>query len=90
MPAFLQANGERHAVQILDLSPGGAKLDCPASLPTGTAVILDCGTLGRPAVVRWLSAGVLGLCFDSELDARDVSDLIERSRALDARLKIRE
>ena len=62
LPAFLQADGERHAVQIVDLSAGGAKLDCPASLPTGTAVILDCGTLGRSAVVRWNSAGVMGLC----------------------------
>jgi hypothetical protein len=90
LPAFLQAEGERHAVQILDLSAGGAKLDCPASLPTGTAVILDCGTLGRAAVVRWQTAGVLGLCFDSELDARDVSALIERSKALTAWRKERE
>ena len=90
LPAFLQANGERHAVQILDLSPGGAKLDCPASLSTGTAVILDCGTLGRAAVVRWNSAGVMGICFDSELDVRDVAALIDRSRALDARMKTRE
>ena len=86
LPAFLQADGERHAVQNLDLSPGGAKLDCSVSLPTGTAVILDCGTLGRPAVVRWLSAGILGICFDSELDAREVAALIDRSNALDARM----
>lgn len=90
LPAFLQAEGERHAVQILDLSAGGAKLDCLATLPTGTAVILDCGTLGRSAVVRWNSAGVMGICFDSELDARDVAALIDRSKALDARMKVRE
>jgi PilZ domain len=90
LPAFLQANGERHAVQILDLSPGGAKLDCPVSLLVGTAVILDCGTLGRAAVVRWQSAGVMGLCFDSELDAREASALIERSRAIATRMKTRE
>jgi hypothetical protein len=90
LPAFLQANGERHAVHLLDLSAGGAKLDCPASLPTGTAVILDCGTLGRAAVVRWQTSGILGVCFDSELDARDVSALIERSKALTAWRKERE
>jgi hypothetical protein len=90
LPAFLQAEGERHAVQILDLSAGGAKLDCAVSLPTGTAVILDCGTLGRAAVVRWKSAGVLGICFDSELDPRDVSALAERSKALTAWRKERE
>jgi hypothetical protein len=84
LPAFLQANGERHAAQLLDLSPGGAKLNCPASLPVGTAVVLDCGTLGRSAVVRWGSSGVLGLSFDSELDAREISTLIERSKALAA------
>lgn len=90
LPAFLQANGERHSVQLLDVSPGGAKLDCPASLAVGTAVILDCGTLGRAAVVRWQNDGLMGLCFDSELDAREVSALIARSSALATRMKARE
>jgi hypothetical protein len=90
LPAFLQADGERHSVQILDLSPGGAKLDCPASLTVGTAVILDCGTLARAAVVRWQNAGVMGLCFDSELDAREASALTDRSQAMAARMKTRE
>jgi PilZ domain-containing protein len=90
LPAFLQAGTERHHVQIVDLSPGGAKLDCPAKITTGTAVTLDCGTLARTAVVRWQNGAVLGLCFDSELDARDVSALIERSKALAAWMKTRE
>jgi hypothetical protein len=90
LPAFLKAEGERHSVQLLDLSAGGAKLDCPASLASGTAVILDCGTLGRAAVVRWQSDGVVGIQFDSELDAREVSALIDRSKALATRMKARD
>jgi len=90
LPSFLQANGERHAVQILDLSAGGAKLTCPVSLSTGTAVVLDCGTLGRSAVVRWQTGEVLGLCFDSELETREISALLERSKALEAWMKTRE
>ena len=89
MPAFLQANGERHAVHVLDLSAGGAKLKCPATITSGTAVVLDCGTIGRSAVVRWQTGGVLGLCFDSELDAREVTALIARSIALDSLMKAR-
>jgi hypothetical protein len=87
LPAFLQAGGERHAVQLLDVSAGGAKLNCPTSLAAGTAVVLDCGTLGRAAVVRWQNGGVLGLCFASELDAREVNALIKRSSALEGRMK---
>jgi hypothetical protein len=90
MPAFLQANGERHSVQLLDLSPAGAKLDCPVSVPVGTAVILDCGTLARGAVVRWQGVGVVGVCFDSELDEREASALIERSKAIAAWMNTRE
>lgn len=89
MPAFLQANGERHAVKLLDLSAGGAKLICSAIVPTGTAAVLDCGTLCRPAVVRWQTGGSLGICFDSELDIREISALIARSIALDALMKSR-
>jgi len=90
LPAFLQAKGVRHPVRILDLSAGGAKLDCPVALPSGTAVILDCGTLGRAAVVRWQTAGALGICFDSELDPRDVAALADRSKALTAWRKERK
>lgn len=89
MPAFLQANGERHAVQLLDLSAGGAKLNCSTTVASGTAVVLDCGTLCRPAVVRWQTGGALGICFDSELDVREISALIARSIALDTLMKTR-
>ena len=89
MPAFLQANGERHSVQLLDLSAGGAKLNCAAAIPSGTAVVLDCGSLCRSAVVRWQTGGALGLCFDSELDSREVTALVARSVALDSLMKAR-
>jgi hypothetical protein len=89
LPAFVQVNGRRLAVQLCDLSAGGAKVDCAIGLPTGTAVTLDCGTLCCAAVVRWRSYGVLGLCFDSELDPREIAALIERSKALSARMKTR-
>jgi len=87
MPAFLQANGGRHHVQILDLSAGGAKLNCLLELASGTPVVLDCGTLSRGAVVRWRGGGLMGICFDSELDPRDVSALAGRSTALAARMR---
>jgi len=90
LPAFLQANEDRHSVHILDLSRGGAKLNCAASLAIGTAVTLDCGTLGGSAVVRWQSGSLLGLCFDSELDGRAVAALIERSKALASRMRTRK
>jgi hypothetical protein len=89
LPAFLQAGETRHAVHLLDLSAGGAKLKCTASLATGTPVTLDCGTLCRTAVVRWQTGGAVGLCFDSELDAREISALIERSKSLAAWMKAR-
>lgn len=90
LPAFLQANGERHFVQVLDLSAGGAKLNCALSLPSGTAVTLDCGSIGRGAVVRWQNGELVGICFDSELDERDVNALTDRSKALAARMKTPE
>ncbi len=86
LPGFLEVNGERHSVQLLDLSSGGTKLSCSLSLPVGSEVNLDCGTFNREAVVRWGSPGILGLCFASELDAREVSALADRSQALADRM----
>jgi hypothetical protein len=90
LPAFLQANGTRHSAHLLDLSAGGAKLKCPVSIAVGTAVTLNCGTLGRSAVVRWQNDGVLGLCFERPLDVRDVTNLIDRSKALAAWMNARK
>ncbi|MCL6699241.1 PilZ domain-containing protein [Sphingomonas sp. NSE70-1] len=86
LPAFLEANGERHSVQLIDLSSGGTKLSCSLSIAAGSEVTLDCGTFIRSAIVRWQGPGVLGLCFASELDAREVSAMADRSNALVARM----
>jgi hypothetical protein len=53
-------------------------------------VILNCGTLAREAVVRWQNGPVLGLSFDCELDARELSELVDRSKALATRMKTRD
>ena len=90
LPASLQAGRERHSVQLLDVSPGGAKLKCGASILAGTAVTLDCGSLACAAVVRWQNGGLMGLMFDSELDGRVVSALNERSKALEALMQARK
>ena len=89
LPASLQAGKERHSVQLLDVSAGGARVSCQAVLAAGTAVTLDCGSLARSGVVRWQNGGLIGLMFDSELDSRVVSALTERSRALEALMQTR-
>ena len=90
LPAFVHADGERHSVQLLDLSPGGAKMRGNVVLPVGTKVTLNCGTLGRAAVVRWQEGGLTGICFDVELEEREVAVQVQRSKALAAWMKARE
>lgn len=90
LPAFLEAADKRHSVQILDLSAGGAKVEFGARLSSGTAVILQCGTLRREAVVRWKADGALGLRFKSELDARELAAVVDRSKALEMWRSIRK
>ena len=90
LPAFLQAGPDRHAVQIVDLSRGGAKLNGSMNLASGTEVTLDCGMLGRSATVRWQEGPFLGVAFDSELNDRELSALTGRSTALASRMKTRE
>lgn len=89
LPAFLQANGARHSVQILDLSSGGARLNVSTEIAAGATVLLDCGTLACSGVVRWQNDGQLGLAFDHELDPRKVAALMARSNALETLMKSR-
>lgn len=90
LPASLTADGKRHAVQLLDVSAGGAKLNCPARLVVGATIMLDCGSLARSAVVRWQNGELLGVCFSTELNERDVAALTDRSKALAAWRKARD
>lgn len=46
--------------------------------------------LTNDRLVRWQTGGALGVCFDSELDAREVTALISRSIALDKWMKARD
>ena len=87
LPAFVHADGGRHAVQLLDLSRGGARLKVNTSFPVGSTVMLDCGTLGRAGVIRWQNGDFVGLCFNLELDDREIATQIERSKALAARIR---
>jgi len=86
LPAFMLVDLERHFVQVVDVSNGGARLTCTQQFPAGTEVNLDCGTLSRSAVVRWQNAEFLGLSFDAELDDREVKAIIARSHALTDRI----
>jgi hypothetical protein len=89
LPGFLQLDGERHSVQLLDLSSGGAKLNIAVTFPVGATIILDCGTFVREAVVRWQNGEFAGVSFNDELTAREISALLDRSTALTSRMKTR-
>src|SRR5687768_16716898 len=84
LPACVHADGERHPVQLLDLSPEGAKVKGSATFPVGTQVRLSTGTLGRAAVVIWQKGEGMGVCFDIELDARELAAQVQRSKGLEA------
>src|SRR5580765_4916991 len=80
LPAFVHVGEERYSVQLLDLSPGGAKLKGAKVFSAGTKVKLDCGTLGRSAVVRWQNGDQMGISFDAELNEREVGVQVQRSK----------
>jgi hypothetical protein len=88
LPAFLVLSGRRYPVQIVDLSAGGAKLDCGLALvAAGAAVTLHWGGGSAAATVRWREERRAGIAFAAELDQRDVADLARRSQALGARMR---
>ena len=61
-----------------------------ALFPAGTAVMLDCGPINRAAVIRWQRGDLMGLCFEAELDEREVTEQVQRSSALAAWMRARE
>jgi hypothetical protein len=88
LPGFMTVGGRRSSVQLIDVSAGGAKLACTCDgLTAGTVIDLDCGTLRRTATVRWAGGDAAGVSFDRDLDARETAALVERSSALEARMR---
>ncbi len=87
LPAFLILGGRRYPVQIVDLSSGGARLDCGAALVVAGAVVtVNWGGASGQGTVRWREGRMAGVAFTAELDPRDVADLARRSDALAARM----
>ncbi|WP_300973342.1 PilZ domain-containing protein [Sphingomonas sp. LHG3406-1] len=87
MPAFLILGGRRYPVQIVDLSAGGAKIDCGTALvAAGAPVTLNWGGGSAQATVRWREGRLAGIAFAAPLDERDVAALATRSAALAARM----
>ncbi len=87
MPAFLVIGGRRYPVQIVDLSAGGARVDCgPALVAAGAVVVLNWG-MSASATVRWREGRFAGLAFVEALDERDVAALARRTEALEARMR---
>lgn len=87
LPAFLVLGGRRYPVQVVDLSAGGAKLDCGTALvAVGAAVTLNWGGGSSLGTVRWREGRLAGLAFAVEIDPRDVAALARRSQALSERM----
>lgn len=88
LPAFLVIGGRRYPVQIVDLSAGGARIDCGTALVVAGAIVtLNWGIASAHAAVRWREDRLAGLKFAADLDERDVGDLARRSEALGARMR---
>lgn len=87
LPAFMVIGGRRYPVQIVDLSAGGAKVDCGTALVVAGAIVTLNWGASAQATVRWREGRQAGLAFAAELDARDVADLARRSDALSARMR---
>ena len=90
LPGFVHVGGERYAVQIVDISSGGAKVTGNAVFAVGTPVMLTSGTLGLAATIRWQSDRIMGVRFDVELDDRVLATQIVRSKAIAAWREVRE
>jgi hypothetical protein len=87
LPAFLILGGRRYPVQVVDLSAGGAKLDCGQALvAVGATVTLNWSGGNSKATVRWREGRLAGLAFAVEIEERDVLALARRSEALAARM----
>lgn len=87
LPAFLGIGGERHKVQIVDLSGGGAKLHGALPPVAGSKVVLDCGGAPSEATVRWQDGPYVGVSFTREMSPREVAALADRSAALVKRMR---
>ena len=71
LPAFLHVDGEKRAVDLLNLSATGAMIEC-TGLAVGHDVVLKCKTLEVSGVVVWIGNGRCGLQFDASIPDQEV------------------
>jgi hypothetical protein len=84
LPVLVEAHGRQYSARLANLSRIGAMIETNDSLPPGTNVKFQCGTIDTRATVIWVATGLparAGLKFVAPVDEADVTYQITRSTA---------
>ena len=85
LPVLLHHNGTRYAATIANIGEGGVMVSSNLSCSIGEPVVIRCGATQVLTTVAWARDPMIGLTFAKHLSASEVSEHLERSRAVEDR-----
>lgn len=85
VPAIVTVDDQDYSARILNIAPGGAMIECSASLPRDSSFLLRCGSIAANADVVWEKSGQFGIKFRSPLSERQVTEQLSRNDAIASR-----
>lgn len=85
LPASISFENEEYSVRLINLGRGGAMIECSASPPLRSSVLLRCGSVAANAKVIWKKAAQVGVRFHSTLSEQQIAELLARNIAIVSR-----
>jgi hypothetical protein len=84
LPATLTGAGlGQSSARLLNIAAGGALVSVLGPTPpTGSVLLIRCGTIETRAAVIWSRQGYIGIEFEQPLTEREVTDQMRRSQAI--------
>jgi len=81
LPVFLESAGTQLSARLANLSRSGALVESSATLPAGSHVLFNCGTIQSHGVIVWKSDQQCGIRFTSHIEEGRMVQQVERAQA---------
>jgi PilZ domain len=81
LPVFLESAGAQLSARLANLSQSGALVESSASIPAGSHVLFNCGSIKSHGVVVWKNERQCGIRFSSQIEEGRMAQQVERAHA---------
>lgn len=82
LPVLIETWEGQHRARVHNISRGGALVEAPVPVRTGSQVQFHCGTIETQGTVVWQDSSCFGISFRLPIDDARIAQQVARSQAV--------